>query len=178
MLLIFLKILKCFYLAYGLNVNLSKRKVYGIGVSNTQIGDKENWLNCSVGEFPFIYLGTPVGCSMSQKSNWVSLIDKFNNKLSNWKARNLSFGGRHVLCKAVLSTMGSYFSHFLHPQVVLLTVLIVSGVAFFGVIFQVKIKIRQFSWKKVLNLRDNGGLGIGSLKAFDYVLLAKWLWRF
>lgn len=55
-----LRILRCFYLAFDLKVNLSKSKVYGTGVSNTQIGDMGNWLNCSVVEFPFIYLGTPL----------------------------------------------------------------------------------------------------------------------
>nr|KAJ0215250.1 hypothetical protein LSAT_V11C300110250 [Lactuca sativa] len=105
-----LRILRCFYRASGLKVNLSKSKVYGIGVSNTQIGEMANWLNCSVGEFPFIYLGTPM-----------SLIDKFNNKLPNWKDRNLSFGGRLVLCKAVLGTKGSYlFSLFKAPLVLLI----------------------------------------------------------
>nr|KAJ0219540.1 hypothetical protein LSAT_V11C300110260 [Lactuca sativa] len=41
-----------------------------------------------------------------------------------------------------------------------------------------KNKIPWVAWKKVLNSRDDGGLGIGSLTAFNYVLLAKWWWRF
>lgn len=41
-----------------------------------------------------------------------------------------------------------------------------------------KNKIPWVAWKKVLNSRDNGGLGIGSLRMFNYALLAKWWWRF
>lgn len=41
-----------------------------------------------------------------------------------------------------------------------------------------KNKIPWVTWKKVLNSRDNVGLGIGSLRAFNYALLVKWWWQF
>ncbi|GKD28663.1 hypothetical protein Tco_1239441, partial [Tanacetum coccineum] len=39
-------------------------------------------------------------------------------------------------------------------------------------------KIAWVKWDVVLNSKDNGGFGIGSLKAFNQALLYKWRWRF
>ncbi|KAJ9557764.1 hypothetical protein OSB04_012378 [Centaurea solstitialis] len=39
-------------------------------------------------------------------------------------------------------------------------------------------RIAWVDWEKVLNSRDKGGLGIGSLRAQNIALLAKWWWRF
>lgn len=87
---------------------------------------------------------------MSRKSNWVSLNDKFNNKPTNWKSRNLSFGGRLVLCKAVFSTMRSYlFSLFEAPSGVI-NRLKSTRCMFFGVVLQLKIKFLRLPRRKFL----------------------------
>ncbi|GJT71751.1 hypothetical protein Tco_1031037 [Tanacetum coccineum] len=39
-------------------------------------------------------------------ANWGILADKFNKRLSNWKAMSLSFGGRVTLIKSVLGSLG------------------------------------------------------------------------
>ena len=39
-------------------------------------------------------------------------------------------------------------------------------------------KISWIAWDKTLNSLENGGLGIGSLKAHNLSLLAKWWWSF
>ncbi|KAJ0813272.1 hypothetical protein HanPSC8_Chr17g0771521 [Helianthus annuus] len=41
---------------------------------------------------------------MGLVKNWKPIIERFENKLSLWKARTLSFGGRVTLVKAVLET--------------------------------------------------------------------------
>ncbi|GJR37934.1 hypothetical protein Tco_1213618 [Tanacetum coccineum] len=38
-------------------------------------------------------------------------------------------------------------------------------------------KVALIKWKNVLSSYDNGGLNIGSLKAFNLALLQKWRWR-
>nr|GEX07865.1 hypothetical protein [Tanacetum cinerariifolium] len=39
-------------------------------------------------------------------------------------------------------------------------------------------KISWIAWDKTISPRNKGGLGIGSLKASNHALLAKWWWRF
>nr|GEU92855.1 hypothetical protein [Tanacetum cinerariifolium] len=60
-------------------------------------------------EAPFKYLGVPVGCNMNRCNNWDVITQSFSSKLSSWKARLLSAGGRLSLIKAVLGNLPTYF---------------------------------------------------------------------
>ena len=83
--------------------------MFGVG---TAPGEKNRWANilgCEVGQLPFQYLGVPVGANMNLKKNWKPIIDRFNAKLSIWKAKTLSFGGRLTLLKAVLGNLPTYY---------------------------------------------------------------------
>ena len=61
------------------------------------------------GTFPFQYLGVPVGANMNLIKNWKSVLDRFSAKLSSWKSKYLSFGGRLTLVKAVLGNLPTYY---------------------------------------------------------------------
>lgn len=64
-----------------------------------------NWtapLGCDPSTIPFTYLGIPVGENMNLRNAWRPIIDKFHAKLTIWKARSLSFGGRVTLQKMYL----------------------------------------------------------------------------
>ena len=104
-----IRILKCYELCSGLRINLSKSSLMGISVTKDEVCRLAQWLNCKEGGFPFTYLGLPVGGNMSKSSSWQPVIDKFNSRLSNWRAKNLSIGGRLCLCKAVIGGLGNYF---------------------------------------------------------------------
>ncbi|GJS35008.1 transposon TX1 [Tanacetum coccineum] len=54
-------ILKCFEEVSKLWVNYNKSKLYGVGVTDMDINKMARWMKCGVGEFPFTYLGLPVG---------------------------------------------------------------------------------------------------------------------
>ena len=51
------------------------------------------FMNSSTGDFPFMYLGLPIGSDMRKPSSWHLLIEKFKKKLSEWKAITMSFRG-------------------------------------------------------------------------------------
>ncbi|KAJ0520505.1 putative RNA-directed DNA polymerase [Helianthus annuus] len=111
------RLLRCFHLSSGLKVNFSKSKVFGVGVGNEEILHMSSILGCERGSLPFIYLGLPVGSNMGLVKNWKPVIERFENKLSMWKARTLSFGGRTTLVKAVLGNLPTYyFSLFSAPS--------------------------------------------------------------
>lgn len=57
---------------------------------------------------------------MRAKKSWKPLIKKFKKRLSNWKIKTLSFGGRHTIVSNVLGSLGTYlFSLFRAPKGVL-----------------------------------------------------------
>ncbi|GKA42376.1 RNA-directed DNA polymerase, eukaryota, reverse transcriptase zinc-binding domain protein [Tanacetum coccineum] len=91
-----IRVLHVLFLASGLKINVSKSKVFGIGVSSHDIEDMARDAGCGSGNVPFSYLGLPIGVNMHLTANWQPLIDRFRAKLSSWKANTLSIGGRNA----------------------------------------------------------------------------------
>ncbi|GJT13323.1 hypothetical protein Tco_0860365 [Tanacetum coccineum] len=58
-------------------------------------------LGCSNDSLPSIYFGLPVGKRMRFYDVWSMVIDRFRDKLSCWKAKTLSIGGRITLIKSI-----------------------------------------------------------------------------
>ncbi|XP_022004008.1 uncharacterized protein LOC110901489 [Helianthus annuus] len=93
------RILRCFYLCSGLKVNLNKSSLYGVGVEEEEVELMAKNLGCKEGKLPFGFLGLTIGANMKRVKFWKPVGDKFNNKLSAWKAKCLSFAGRLTLAK-------------------------------------------------------------------------------
>lgn len=170
-------ILKCFHLSSGLKVNFSKSRLFGINTTNPETLAMANVLGCSDGAFPFTYLGVPVGANMGLKKHWKPVIDKFQARLSKWKAQSLSFGGRITLIKSVLNSLPTYYmSLFKAPQG---TIDILEKIRrkFLWGGGEDRNKIHWVNWTKIIAPIADGGLGIGTLKAQNLSLLIKWWWR-
>ncbi|GKB96922.1 retrovirus-related pol polyprotein from transposon RE2 [Tanacetum coccineum] len=68
--------LKCFFLASGLQINILKSQLMGIGVSNEELLAAANIIGCSTFSTPFSYLGVKVGMSPSRRKAWDEIICK------------------------------------------------------------------------------------------------------
>uniref|UniRef100_A0A251TXQ6 Putative RNA-directed DNA polymerase, eukaryota, Reverse transcriptase zinc-binding domain protein n=1 Tax=Helianthus annuus TaxID=4232 RepID=A0A251TXQ6_HELAN len=172
------RILRCFYLASGLRVNLKKSNLHAVGVSDVQLSDMASLLRCKAGVFPFKHLGLQVGANMNLVKNWRPVFDVFKKRLSAWKAKTLSFGGRITLIKSVLSSLPTYFfSLFKAPVQVINHLERLRRDFLWGASPEQK-KIIWVAWNNVLVPKDYGGVGIGSLWEANVSMLAKWWWRF
>nr|GEU34680.1 reverse transcriptase domain, reverse transcriptase zinc-binding domain protein [Tanacetum cinerariifolium] len=131
----------------------------------------------AAGCFPFTYLGLPIGANMNLTSSWQILIDRFQKRLSSWKANLLFIGGRLTLIKAVLGSLGIYYlSIFKAPETILNSMESHHSRFFCGG----SQDSRNMAWVKcsqVLSSFEKRGLQIDSLKAFNLTLLQKWRWR-
>ncbi|GKF41596.1 hypothetical protein Tco_0124938 [Tanacetum coccineum] len=77
-------------------------------------------IGCSILHTLFNYLGVKVGGIMSRLSSWDDVIAKLSARLSKWKLKSLSIGGRLTLIKFVLSSLPLYYmSSFKVPKGVL-----------------------------------------------------------
>ncbi|GKD55254.1 RNA-directed DNA polymerase, eukaryota, reverse transcriptase zinc-binding domain protein [Tanacetum coccineum] len=115
---------------------------------------------------------------MHYLANWNILVDKFKSKLSNWKASLLSIGGRLTLIKYVLGSLGIYYlSIFKAPDSIINSLERMRANFFWGG-SNGNNKMAWVRWENALASLDQGGLGIGSLRAFNLSLLQKWRWRF
>ncbi|GJR75014.1 putative RNA-directed DNA polymerase [Tanacetum coccineum] len=150
-------LLKCFEKASGLRINLSKSKLYGVGVYEVEVEEMAHMLKCHPGKLPFMYLGLPIGVYMNKAGSWGIIMEKFKDTLSEWKAKSISFWrGRLV----VINTLERVRKKF-----------------FWGGGKDTR-KMAWIKWDKVLSKFELGGLNVGSLKASNLGLLGKWWWRF
>ncbi|GKB29934.1 RNA-directed DNA polymerase, eukaryota, reverse transcriptase zinc-binding domain protein [Tanacetum coccineum] len=101
-------VLKCFQRASGLSIKLSKSKLLGIAVSVDRVEQAVNRIGCRVLKVPLAYLGSKVGGNMSWIQSWDEIVEKMAARLSKWKMKTLSIGGRLTLLKAILGSMPIY----------------------------------------------------------------------
>ncbi|GJS83586.1 RNA-directed DNA polymerase, eukaryota [Tanacetum coccineum] len=135
-------------------------------------------IGCSVLRTPFKYLGIMVGGNMSLIRSWDDSINKLKARLSNWKLKTLSIGGRLTLLKSVLGSTPIYnMSLYKVPKTVLSSMEAIRR-NFFNGIREGERKIAWVKWTKVLASKRNGGLGVSSFFALNRGLLFKWMWRF
>ncbi|GJT78359.1 putative RNA-directed DNA polymerase, eukaryota, reverse transcriptase zinc-binding domain protein [Tanacetum coccineum] len=172
------RILTCFHLASGLKVNFNKSKLFGIGVHSNEVSYVANTIGCLPSQLPCIYLGLQIGANMSRCTNWCPLIENFHKRLSKWKCKTLSYGGRLTLIKSVLGGLGTYyFSSFKVPTTIINKLESIRRNFFWGGNSDER-KMAWIAWDKVIAPLDQGGLNIGSLKVFNQAMLSKWWWRF
>lgn len=173
-----LQILNCFQEASGLKVNLGKSRIFGLGVSDSDLHEVASLMNCSFGKLPFSYLGLPVGKNMCFEDGWKEVEECFLKRLSLWKTNYLSIGGRLTLTKSVLGSLPIYYlSLFRAPLKVINRLESIRRKFFWGGIEKEKM-LYWVKWDNILLSNDMGGLNIGSIRCKNHGLLGKWKWRF
>nr|GEY98878.1 hypothetical protein [Tanacetum cinerariifolium] len=61
------------------------------------------WKGCGIGEFQFTYLGLPIRENMSWVNAWITVVEKFKERLADWKAKTISFEDANPI-----RTLGDY----------------------------------------------------------------------
>jgi len=118
---------------FGLKVNFSKSLLVRVNVHGSWLSEAALVLNCKVGVIPFMYLGLPIGGNASRLAFWEPLINRINSRLSGWRSRYLSLGGRLVLLKYVISSLPVYaLSFFKAPSGIVTFIESILILFFFG----------------------------------------------
>nr|GEY94259.1 RNA-directed DNA polymerase, eukaryota, reverse transcriptase zinc-binding domain protein [Tanacetum cinerariifolium] len=135
-------------------------------------------LGCLILNTPLSYLGTKVGGSMSWVQAWKEVVDKVKSRLSNWKMKALSIGGRLTLLKSVLGSMPIFHMSIFRVPLSVLRMLESIRSHFFNGHKLRSNKATWVKWNIVLASKEKGGLGVSSLYALNRGLMLKWVWRF
>lgn len=119
------------------------------------------------------YLGVPSIHGRVTKSMFGPLLERINTRLEGWRANYLTLAGIIILAKSVLSTI---------PYFAMQSMLLPDGVC-----DAIDKRIRSFiwgttrnqrrchlvSWETVVKTKDEGGLGIRSMREMNKAFLAK-----
>ncbi|KAK1436726.1 hypothetical protein QVD17_02508 [Tagetes erecta] len=172
------RLLRCFHLASGLKINISKSKLTGIGLDQNTVECMANEIHCNPGSLPFVYLGLKVGTNMNRINNWDHVINVFDRRLALWKSTSLSIGGRLTLLKAVMETIPTYYFSIYKAPVKILDILEAKRRRFLWNATDSDRGICWVSWDRVTSPIEAGGLGLTPLRDVNVALLTKWWWRF
>jgi len=161
----------------GLKVNFNKSMLTCINISDSWLSEAALVMNCRRGTIPFIYLGLPIGSDSRKLSFWKPVVDRIVSCLSKWKNKFLSFGGRLVLLKSVLSSLPVYFhSLFKAPAGIISSIEFIFKKNNWGDCEDNR-KIAWINWESICTPKNVGGLGVRRIGAFNLALLGKWCWR-
>lgn len=97
-------VLTAFEQLSGLKINFYKSVLFYYGEARAAQEEYMNIFGCYVGDAPFRYLGIPMHHTRINKE-WKVIDDRFERKLSTWKSKMLSNGGRLTLINLVLSNL-------------------------------------------------------------------------
>ena len=132
---------------------------------------------CNQGAFPIRYLGIPIHYRRLSNADWKRVEERFEKRLSSWKGKHLSTGGRLTLINSVLSSLPMYMMSFFAIPKGVLKKLDYFRSRFFWQSDEQKRKYRLAKWDILCQPKNQGGLGIHNLDIKNIALLSKWLFK-
>ncbi|GJR24894.1 hypothetical protein Tco_0973421 [Tanacetum coccineum] len=100
--------LSVFPLGFGCENKLFIKAKHGKGTRPEEVDAAATTMGCSIFTTPFIHLGVKVRGAMSRIKSWDDVVAKVSSRLSKWKLKTLSIGGRLTLIKSVLTSIPLY----------------------------------------------------------------------
>nr|GEV66205.1 RNA-directed DNA polymerase, eukaryota, reverse transcriptase zinc-binding domain protein [Tanacetum cinerariifolium] len=130
---------------------------WSISVKDDKVKQAAAKIGCNTLKTPFSYLGSKMGGCMSCIQSWNETIERMACRLSKWKLKTLSIGGRLTLLKSMLGSMPIYhMSLFKVSKKVLHRMESMRSYFFNGAKLSSK-KSVWAKWKHALASKDKGG---------------------
>lgn len=124
-----LQVLKEFEQWYGLSVSMQKSKFYASGLSQCEFDAIQVSTGMPISTLHVRYLGVPLSSSKPSLSNCEGMIQQIKAKLSSWSAKALSFAGRLLLIKTMISGINAFWcSSFILPKACIKRIISLCGV--------------------------------------------------
>jgi hypothetical protein len=161
----------------GLKIKFHKSELFCYGEAKQVEDHYTNLFRCGLGQYPFRYLGIPMHHKKISNADWKVIEDKFEKKLSCWKEKLLSYGGRLVLINSVLSRLAMFMLFFYEVPKEVLHKLNFYRSRFFWQGDNHKKKYRLVKLGIIYRPKDQVRLGVLKLELQNKCLLSKWLFN-
>ena len=170
-------ILLCFEAVSGLKINFAKSEVMVTGVDRAEALRVARLLNCSLGSFPFKYLGLPISPGLLHAKDFAPVVAKVGNRVLPWRGRYNTNAGKVALINSCLSSLPLFLMGFYR-----LTDGVHAGFdkhrgGFYWNSADNKRKYRLVKWQLMCKPKNLGGLGIINTRVMNICLLIKWWWK-
>jgi hypothetical protein len=96
----------------GLRINFHKSELFCFGQARDEESQYINLFGCKSGEYPLDILGSLYTLGSLKIAIGKIIEDKFEKKLSSWKGKLMSAGGRLVLINSILSSLVMFILSF------------------------------------------------------------------
>ena len=159
----------------GLHINQNKSELFTAGLCQQETNEALRY-GYPLGSLPIRYLGLPLMHRKLRISEYSPLIDKIAGSFNAWSAKNLSFAGRLVLIKSVISgTVVFWITTFILPK---------------GCIRKIESLCSKFlwsgqiegpafskvSWETCCLPKKEGGLGLRRFETWNKTLCLRLIW--
>ena len=161
----------------GLKINFHKSEFFCFSKAKEEENLYTQLFGCELGSYPCRYLGLPMHYKKLNNADWKNIKERFEKKLSCWKGKMLSVGGRLVLINSILSSLPMFMLSFFEVPKGVLKKLEYFRSWFFWQNDQHKKKYRLVRWPIICQPKEQGGLGIQNLEIQNKCLLSKWLFK-
>ena len=105
-------LLRAFEQLSGLKMNFHKSELFCFGAAKANQNEHAQTFGCNVGSLPFRYLGIPMHHRKLMNRDRKHVEERFQKRLSCWRSKMLSVGGRLILINYVLSSLPMFMMSF------------------------------------------------------------------
>lgn len=154
----------------GLHVSAPKSNIFCGGIDAEMKTNLANITQFSPGSFPFTYLGVPISSQKLKICEFAPLLDKIAAYMNVWTGKNLSYAGKLELIRSVVQGIeGFWLAIIPAPTGVLKTI--------DGMCRRFLWKGKKVRWKHCCTPKEEGGLGLKDMQAWNDSFMCKLLWR-
>lgn len=157
----------------GQCLSIGKCRFYAGGMNSSRVQQLKNMLGLPPGSLPLTYLGVPMFKGKPRVTHLQPIADRIKAKLSAWKGSLLSLMGRVQLVNSVISGMLLYSFHIYARPISLIKTVDgwIKNFIWSGDVNSKKLV--TVAWHTVCSPRDNGGLGLRSIRQTNDAALLK-----